>query len=90
MKEGYVKCIYKYGTSNCSKTYDRDLRKGKWINDILSEIAKMHDNVVFVDPAENLCSEYECYIVQGSRLYYSDHAHLTTLGAREVLKGLLD
>jgi peptidoglycan/LPS O-acetylase OafA/YrhL len=90
MKDGYVKCIYKYGASNCPKTYDRGLREGKRINDLLMEIANMHDNILFLDPAEKLCSEYECFVVKGDQLFYSDHAHLTTLGAREVLRDIID
>jgi len=88
MKEGYVKCIYKHGLPLCPKTYNSDLREGRWINALLSEIANKYENVLFIDPAETLCGEGQCFIVKNNQLLYSDHAHLTTSGASTVLKGI--
>jgi peptidoglycan/LPS O-acetylase OafA/YrhL len=90
MKEGYVKCIYKYGKSLCPKTYNVVLREGQWINDLLSELARKYENISFLDPMDRLCDGDECFIVKDKKLLYSDHAHLTTFGARAVLEGLLN
>lgn len=89
MKDGYVNCIYKYGVSQCPKSYDSDLREGQWINSLLMDIARMHKNIEFVDPAEKLCSQKKCFVVRDGKLLYSDHAHLTTHGARAVLADIL-
>ena len=90
MDEGFIKCIYKNGLSLCPKTYNSEFREGKWINTLLSEIAKKHENVSFINPADYLCNEEKCFIVRNNQLLYSDHAHLTTLGAIAVLKGVFN
>ena len=90
MKKGYVKCIYKHGKPLCPKTYNVVLREGQWINNLLSELVGKYENISFVDPMDRLCDGDECFIVRDKKLLYSDHAHLTTFGARDVLDGLLE
>lgn len=88
MKKGYLDCIYNYGYKSCPKTYSRNLRVGQRINALLSQIASKYENIYFLDPAEHLCSETECFIVRENKLLYSDHGHLTTLGARLVINDI--
>ena len=71
------------------KTYNVVLREGQWINNLLSELVGKYENISFVDPMDRLCDGDECFIVRDKKLLYSDHAHLTTFGARDVLEGVV-
>lgn len=87
MKNGMIKCLVV--SSNCPTEYDRSMREGRHINDLLRRASDEHTNVEFFDPADALCDSSKCYLVKNGQLIYSDHAHLTNFGANAVVRKLL-
>lgn len=86
--EGFIDCIVRQGESNCPGDYPRNVREGKNINAFLSNFASRFEHVRFLDPASSLCDERRCYLLKGQNVIYSDHAHLTRFGAKQVIGGL--
>jgi len=88
MQHGFTTCVYRHGKGLCPEKYNRDQREGGWINQLLRELSEEFQYVEFLDTADALCDESNCYVVRDNELLYSDHAHLTLYGARHVAKQL--
>ena len=56
----------------------------------LESFARNYKTVYFIDPYEALCDKWSCQVVQGSRLIYSDHAHLSVYGSQMVIAHFRD
>lgn len=51
----------------------------------LREFVKTRPHFIFLDPFDALCDGNYCKVVEGGNLYYSDHAYLTSAGAKLVV-----
>lgn len=86
IKRGYIDCISApFRKRTCNKKFPLMNGEFNTLRGELKKISGTRDNVLFLDPYDVLCDKQFCYVVQDDQLYYSDHAHLTKIGAEKVI-----
>jgi len=86
LKHGYLDCISRpISNVDCHDKYP--IQEGEFykLRSELKHYQQQRENVVFLDPYLALCDSINCYVTRNHQLYYSDHAHLTTDGANQVI-----
>lgn len=59
------------------------------INDHLSEISHLYENVTFIDPNDFLCTDEECLLVINREPIHTDKSHLSIYATPLVVEGFI-
>ena len=81
---GYIKCKKKINMT-CPTYFAEEKGEFYAINFKLKELAEQYPNVKFINPYETLCKNGMCFVLDEKKSLYSDHAHLSNIGAEKVI-----
>ena len=91
LHRGYLDCISTPFTSRtCHEKFPIQDAEFYTLRNVLKEFALTKSQVLFLDPYDVLCDNQFCYVVKDDVLYYSDHAHLSVMGAQRVISRFAD
>ena len=91
LRRGYLDCISTPFTSRtCHEKFPIQDAEFYTLRNVLKEFALTKSQVLFLDPYDVLCDNQFCYVVKDDVLYYSDHAHLSVMGAQRVISRFAD
>jgi hypothetical protein len=83
---GYLNCAFRpLSKANCHTDFSIEEGELYGFRSVLESYTKGKAYITFLDPYKALCDSDRCYVVRGRDLYYSDHAHLTKIGAKSVI-----
>jgi hypothetical protein len=82
-----MKCIRAQAVADCPKEFPIGEGELAVFNKKLFKLASEYDYVGFINPYDYLCDKENCSVTSGAELLYSDHAHLSKLGAQNVING---
>lgn len=89
MDRGYMRCRA-YLNVSCPTHIPRAQGEGVAVNRLLSRAVAGDPRVVFLDPADVLCTRTTCPIIEGGTLIYSDESHVSMPGSRRIAKRVAD
>jgi len=85
---GYIACRFRDLTP-CPDRFPEAEGELYGLRALMRAYAASRESVRFFDPYDVLCSEGMCRVAEGDRSYYSDHAHLSVMGAEAVVSQLI-
>ncbi len=77
-----------YIPNKCSSTVgapEATRLNGQEFNLAAQKYADAHPEIAFLNPRSALCHDGMCYAISATKIFYSDYAHFTKDGAREVI-----
>ncbi len=82
---GYIACRFR-AVTDCHESFPAKDGELAELTEKMREYASERSNVMFFSPYDALCNDSQCYVTEGASSLYSDHAHLSRIGARRVVE----
>jgi peptidoglycan/LPS O-acetylase OafA/YrhL len=86
LERGYLNCLIAKDSKSCPSKFKLEYGELNFLRKYFKRLETQYPNVTFIDPYQALCDQKYCYVVDANKIIYSDHAHLSVIGAKKVLE----